>query len=219
MASSSINPVPSNVKDLTGLSFDRWTVLSFSHTAKRSFWTARCACGTQRVVEGGALTTGKSRSCGCLHREVSSRVASQPRTHGMKGAPEYYVWTSLKQRCLNPLVKNYAAYGGRGITVCSRWAQSFEAFIADMGERPSPRHSIDRIDNDGNYEPGNCEWKDFSSQVRNRRSNVVVQYRGQEMVLTDAVRLAGACYSTVHRRMSRGQSFAEAIENTHAQQS
>lgn len=154
-------------KDITGDVFGGWTVLRFAGSRKvdgisRRFWECRCVCGATSEILSTSLFNGNTKSCGCL------KIESQT-THGRSQTPEYRTWAHMHQRCTNPKHKRFADWGGRGIKVCDRW-QSFEAFLEDMGERPSAGHSIDRENNDGNYEPGNCRWATRSQQQSNKRS-------------------------------------------------
>ena len=127
-----------------------------------------CMCGNTFVAHRGNVKPGHTKSCGCWQAE--SRVVSHT-THGFRGTPTYASWANMKNRCLNPKVPKYKDYGARGITVCKRWLDSFASFIADMGERPA-HLTLDRINNDGNYEPGNCRWATAKQQVNNRRCSV-----------------------------------------------
>lgn len=154
------------IMDLRGQTYGRLTVLG--ETNKRygnRYWLCRCECGTETAVEHSSLRGGHTRSCGCLHREI---VLDMFQTHGMSNTSEYASWESMLGRCTNPSNTAYPYYGGRGIEVCSRWRQ-FENFYEDMGPKPSPKHTIDRIDNDGNYEPANCRWATKLQQIRNTR--------------------------------------------------
>lgn len=129
-------------------------------------WSCVCDCGAQVTVAGSDLNRRRSQSCGCLARD---RAAETQRTHGRTNTSLYWAWKSMKARCYNPNWAAFHHYGGRGITVCDEWRDSFEAFAQDVGERPSPRHSLDRINVNGNYEPGNVRWATWSQQIANRR--------------------------------------------------
>lgn len=147
--------------DLAGRQFGEWTVLGrVPATTKNSRWRCRCSCGKEADMDRPNLVRGVSESCGHGRRNHL--------THGMTSTPTYKSWLSMKERTGNPNAVNYGRYGGRGVAVCPRWAESFEAFLADMGERP-PGTTLDRIDSSGNYEPGNCRWATPTEQNTNRR--------------------------------------------------
>ena len=167
--------------DLTGQQFGRLTVIERIANDKRGStrWLCDCQCGCQREVSGRGLKHGKTKSCGCLWRENSAvmyrEIGKANRTHGHTPVGNhsviYVTWSSMKQRCTNPRHGSFKNYGGRGIKICARWLNSFENVFADMGERP-PERSLDRIDNDGNYEPSNCRWATIHQQNANKRRPV-----------------------------------------------
>ena len=160
--------------DLTGKRFGRLIVCGYDKTVNgHAYWVCICSCGLLTSRNGTRMKSGGVRSCGCLQAETSStQRALGPaarRTHGMYKSPEYRSWQAMKARCLNPNNKRYHDYGGRGIRICNRWKHSFIAFFQDMGVKPSSSHTIDRRNNDGNYEPSNCYWATVAQQASHKR--------------------------------------------------
>lgn len=190
--------------------YGRWEIIQETERQRSSAGRScrmvecRCECGTIREVKLGSLRQGKpSQSCGCLQREAARENGHRNRTHGVSHCPTYVSWSMMKQRCYNPNEVEYASYGGRGITVCDRWLDSFESFLEDMGERPSLRHSIDRYpDNSGNYEPGNCRWATQRQQNRNRRSNVLLTFHGETMCISEWAERIGLPRKTLEKRLN-----------------
>lgn len=192
-------------QDLSGLRFGRLVVeRRVPSITKNSRWRCVCDCGRHSDVSRCNLLRGHTVSCGCYREAVN-------RKHGMSDSPEFCCWKSMKQRCHRETHREYPLYGGRGISVCPRWRTCFEAFLLDMGRRPSSAHSIDRIDNDGDYEPSNCRWATSSVQTRNKRTNHIIEWRGEALTLTDWASRLGMYPKTLSTRIERGWSVERAF--------
>ena len=187
-----------------GDTFGLWTV---EGKASKGRWTCRCECGVSRSVRGSDLQNGKSRMC----RQCSTEASGT--THGMRNTPEYNTWVHMIQRCHNPNNKDYPNYGGRGIVVCDMWRQSFEAFYMVVGAKPAPEYTIERIDTDGNYEPGNVKWATRQEQVLNQRSNVYLTIDGETMTVSQWARDPRCTVSqfTIYKRLKRGWDDKKAV--------
>lgn len=174
--------------------------------SKRQF-LCQCDCGTKTVAQLTHLRTGHTVSCGC-YREA--RLGDEQRTHGMRDSATYASWVDMKTRCTNPAATGYQYYGGRGIAVCQRWLDSFDAFLEDMGECPAGL-TIDRIDSNKNYEPGNCQWATMTQQARNRRSSRMISHDGRTQCLAAWSEETGIPKSTISNRLRLGWSASEAL--------
>ena len=195
--------------DLKGKRFGRLLVVErvpSAPGARNAFWRCICDCGNATTT--AAANIGKSTlSCGCLAKETAAKLLSKARytqTHGMSHTPEHDTWLRIQQRCYNPKDKKYPRYGARGIVVCQRWLNDFANFLADMGMRPSSRHSINRLNNDGNYEPDNCNWATPTEQARNRSITKTVEIGGIEMPIAEWCEIMGIKRSRI-KEMARSR--------------
>lgn len=162
-----------------------------------------CDCGNTVVVNVGSLRSRNTVSCGCSNME---RIT----THGLSGTPTWQSWRGMCKRCLDPRNQDFHSYGGRGITICQRWLGSFESFLEDMGIRPDD-HSLDRIDNDGNYEPGNCRWATRSNQQRNKRSNHHLTYSGETLCIAEWADRLNVPHWLIRSRLRYGWTTEDAL--------
>lgn len=193
-------------KDLVGSVYGRLTVVGPGpYVVGTAWWMCRCTCGTELAVRANSLNRGQ-KSCGCAQREA---LGAAHRSHGMFGSKVYRVWQSAVQRCHNPRSQAFKNYGARGIKVCERW-HTFESFLADMGE-PAPGLTLERKNNDGGYEPGNCRWATQREQARNRRSNVLYESEDGLMCIRDLSESSGVPYNTLRARLLRGVPISRAL--------
>ena len=199
-------------KNLVGKSYGRLLVIASSNertTSGSIKYNCICKCGKNIEVSAANLVNNNTKSCGCLQKDMVSKSNT---THGLTNISEYGIWGNILYRCINSNSRDYSNYGGRGIRVCDRWINSFENFLADMSYRPSPDHSIDRIDNDGNYEPGNCRWATAKEQANNKSNNVRYNYKGKDYTEAQIAKEFNINRMTFRQRVARGWSIEEAIE-------
>lgn len=204
MARTSVATLPPNVKNIIGQKFSLLTVVGYvGSDANGTHWLCKCDCGCTKQVSLSNLRSGSTKACGCLRGRAIK--------HGLYYAAEYRVWTHLVQRCTNPKNTSYQNYGGRGIKVCERWRESFVNFFSDMGSRPTSKHQIDRIDNDGHYEPGNCRWATVAEQNRNMRRSQKITFNGRTMTIAEWGREIQLAPHALKNRLKKGWSIEAAL--------
>lgn len=207
------------IRDLVGFKSGRLTVVAFAGMRvgakgkRTTMWLCRCECGNEVSVSNGCLTTMDTKSCGCLAAEKIRNLKLRHGDAAGRRALEYMIWKSMRKRCKNPSDPAFANYGGRGIRVCERW-DDYVNFIADMGPKPSPKHTLDRINNDGNYEPENCRWATRVEQISNRRSTRSLTLSERTQTVAQWCRELDLNYGTVMWRLSDGADAAKALRPT-----
>lgn len=200
-------------KDLTGRRFGRLTVEERAGNRNgHATWLCRCECGNTKVITGASLTAGKTRSCGCLHQDVTREKNKDKTTHGGTHTRLYSIWRGMKKRCLLKTHKAYKNYGGRGITVCEEWMdfQKFEKWATENGY--DDKLTLDRVDNNGGYGPNNCRWRTQKEQALNRRTNHYISYGGETKTISEWEETLGMRRGTIVSRLSMGWTTEQAIE-------
>lgn len=187
---------------LEGLRFERLVVLHRSSVKGqgRVRFLCKCDCGNLVEVLSDQLKSGKTKSCGCLQKE---RASQSNKAHGLSTTPEYIAWRDMVNRCCNENHKSYHHYGGRGIKVCDRRLNSFENFIVDMGLRPGKHFELDRKENNGNYEPGNCRWTTCTINQRNKRTNPLITYKNETKTASEWSEITGIACNVIANRIAR----------------
>lgn len=195
--------------DISGVRFGR--IIPIKRNGADRFgnakWMCICDCGKKFIAISNNIRSGNTSSCGCLKSEIDS---TRTRTHGMSKTGSYSVWTSMKQRCLNPKNKDFKYYGGRGITICKKWLK-YENFVSDMGLRPSQDHQIDRKNNNLGYSKQNCRWTDRIHQMSNTRSNKYIEFDGCKMTFASWSRATGLSPKTIRYRLKAGWSIKKTL--------
>lgn len=200
--------------DLTGVRFGRLTAVETVRVPRatgsfRRLWRCRCDCGGETTTASASLKNGTTSSCGCLQLERVTKHGHAPFRHSQRNRT-YQTWLSMIQRCTNPNATAYHRYGGRGIAVCERW-RDYRNFLSDMGERPDKNHTLERINNDRSYEPGNTRWATRREQSVNRSSNRLVRYDNRSQTVIEWVRELGLDEELVRARLKRGWPFDKII--------
>lgn len=208
-------PTVWNFIDRTQKRYGRLLVEGYVGKAgKHVKWACLCDCGNRVSVFADNLQKGNTTSCGCVHSEIASSVHS---SHRMSQSPEFHCYQTMISRCTRKSSAMYHRYGARGIKVCDRWMygeeglKGFECFLVDMGLKPSKKHSIERENNDGNYEPGNCRWATSMEQANNTSRNVFIEYDGVRCTVSQMARKHGINPSTLRCRIYRGVAVADAL--------
>lgn len=201
--------------DITGKKYGMLTAISPTEARSSSgsvFWRFRCDCGNEKIVLGQTAISGRVVSCGCYHAKVAGEQGRKKRTHGQEPQRLYNSWMGMMSRCYNPNSEKYARYGGRGIAVCEEWRKNFEPFRDwSFINGYSANLTIDRINCDGNYEPGNCRWTDQKTQQRNRSTNRRFEINGEILCLSEISERTGVNYNTLKTRLSHGLCIEDAM--------
>lgn len=193
-----------------GRKFNRLTIIELYSSIKGiQKYRCKCDCGTERIVEKHSLLKGNTQSCGCLRMErlLAKNIKHGHALSGGLRTSEYMCYHKIKFRCYNKTDKDYKHYGGRGIVMCERWLQSFENFLADIGAKPTSKHSIDRIDVNGNYEPNNCRWATQKEQTRNKRNNVLLTLNGEEKCMAEWAEYFNISFFKLRNHIKQGKSM------------
>lgn len=200
---------------LAGKRFGRLIVVSCAGSdGIQTLWNCLCDCGNTHVVKCRHLINTNVRSCGCLQLETIKAVGKANTRHGeCKPIPtvEYISYKSMLNRCYNVNDPNYRNYGARGISVCNRWRKSYPNFLADMGRKPSLKHSLDRINNNGNYKPSNCRWATSVEQNRNQRDNRLLVFNGVTRCVTEWIEELNLPAAAIQNRLRRGWSVERTL--------
>ena len=198
--------------NLTNKRFGRLIVIKENGIQNGSIlWSCLCDCGNNTIVNGNSLRWGNTKSCGCLIKENNKNFPNK-KTHDKTNTDEYFIWKHIKGRCLNKNIKEYIFYGGRGITICEEWKNSFDKFFKHIGKKPFSNAQLDRIDNNGNYELGNVRWVTPSENCNNRRTTILLSANNKTLSIADWAKELEIKYGTLYMRLKNGWSINDCIK-------
>lgn len=209
--------------DITGQKFGRLTVIKLNHLKEmynnkglknghKTYWLCKCECGNITVVRKDLLLNGSTKSCGCLKKEQDGKNLNTT-THGLSYSRLNSIWRGIKKRCLNKHCKAFPKYGGKGVKIYPDWEKDFISFYNwSMANGYKDNLTIDRIDNNGNYEPSNCRWIDLKAQQRNRTNNKLIAYKGENRILSEWCEILNLNYEKIRQRIYKGIPFEKAIK-------
>lgn len=199
-----------NLKDMSGYIFNDCKVIERAESKnKRAMWLCECFCGNHFIERGSRIRNDSRKSCGCIRKEQAIKRNTK---HNKSHTRLYHIWCGMKARCTNPNSPYFNRYGGRGIKICDEWNKSFDEFYEWSKKNGySKELTLDRVDNDGNYEPNNCRWASYSMQNRNKRNNVLSEYKGELRTRAEIAELTGLSYNTIRRREQSGIDFDKPI--------
>jgi len=206
--------MPTKRKDLTGMTFGNLTVIEYAYSKKYAYWKCRCKCGEETFVRSSHLIAGAVKSCGCVNSEIGKRTVKSAqnanRKHDESKSRLHVIWTNMKQRCGNSKNAGYKDYGGRGIKICHEWENCYIAF-RDWALTNGYREdlTIDRIDNNGNYEPSNCRWANKEIQSNNQRRNINITYKNEIKTASEWAKELGISRTTFYRWLNQGKTIDE----------
>ena len=203
------------IDNIAGKKFNKLTAISFDSVSNSGNhkWLFSCECGNKKVILKSHAKSGHTKSCGCYNSDLTiKRNTKHNNCKRIGRSKAYSTWSSIKKRCYNFNQSNYERYGARGIKVCDKWVESFENFLEDMGEPPTAEHSIDRINNNGDYEPSNCKWSSVEEQANNKRNSIIITFNNKKQTLAQWCRELNLNYKSTYKKVRNNKSI-ESIFN------
>lgn len=185
--------------------------LTFIKSIDRQYGLYKCECGNKKKILNRLVKSRNTKSCGCLRKKIARENGKKSAKHNLRYSEEYNTWRAMKSRCLNPKDPSYKNYGGRGIKIYDKWINSFVEFYNDVGPQPTPEHTLDRKDNNGDYTPENCKWSTGKEQSNKKRNNIIINYNNETYTQTQLCEKYNIKVTTFKDRLKRGLTIEEAL--------